>query len=71
MSLHLGLGWSGDLLEAFGWLSGRGQPVGAKRERFLSLSTYPRMPLSWSCPPAYTWAKHPHGGPTWTRTREN
>ncbi|CAO0823799.1 hypothetical protein DFAR_3920007 [Desulfarculales bacterium] len=32
MSLYLGSRWSGDLLGAFDWLNGRGQPVGAKRE---------------------------------------
>ncbi|CAO0821124.1 hypothetical protein DFAR_2120013 [Desulfarculales bacterium] len=29
------------------------------------------MPLSWLGLPVYTWAKHPHGGPTWMRTRKN
>ncbi|CAO0824685.1 hypothetical protein DFAR_810012 [Desulfarculales bacterium] len=64
VSLYLGSSWSDDLLGAFDWLNGRGQPIGAKRELFPSLSTYPRVPLSWPCPPVYTWAKHPHGGPT-------
>ncbi|CAO0823474.1 hypothetical protein DFAR_3710032 [Desulfarculales bacterium] len=46
VSLYLGSSWSGDLLRAFDWLNGRGQPVGAKREPFPSLSYLPRVPLS-------------------------
>ncbi|CAO0820791.1 hypothetical protein DFAR_1890004 [Desulfarculales bacterium] len=38
MNSHLGSSWSGDLLETFDWLSGWGQPVGAKREPFPSQS---------------------------------
>ncbi|CAO0823616.1 hypothetical protein DFAR_3800038 [Desulfarculales bacterium] len=42
VSLYLGSSWSGDLLGAFDWPSGRGQPVGAKREPRSSLSHLPK-----------------------------
>ncbi|CAO0823569.1 hypothetical protein DFAR_3780004 [Desulfarculales bacterium] len=46
MGLYLGSSWSGDLLGAFRlaqWPGlGRGQPVGAKREPFPSLSHLPK-----------------------------
>ncbi|CAO0819867.1 hypothetical protein DFAR_1150025 [Desulfarculales bacterium] len=70
VSLYLGSSWSGALLGAFNWLSGRGQPVGAKRKPFPSLSHLPKGAVVLARPPVYTWAKHPHGGPTWTRTKK-
>ncbi|CAO0821694.1 hypothetical protein DFAR_2570005 [Desulfarculales bacterium] len=42
VSLCLGSSWSGDLLGVFDWLNGRGQPIGAKRESFPSLSHLPK-----------------------------
>ncbi|CAO0819663.1 hypothetical protein DFAR_2730003 [Desulfarculales bacterium] len=71
MGLYLGSSWSCDLLGAFDWLSGRGQPVGAKREPFPSLSHLPKGAVVLARPPVYTCTKYPHGEPTWTRTRKN
>ncbi|CAO0823308.1 hypothetical protein DFAR_3630019 [Desulfarculales bacterium] len=49
----------------------RGQSAGAKRESFPSLSHLPKGAVVLARPPVYTWVKHPHGGPTWTKTRKN
>ncbi|CAO0823466.1 hypothetical protein DFAR_3710024 [Desulfarculales bacterium] len=51
VSLYLGSSWSGALLGAFNWLSGRGQPVGAKRKPFPSLSHLPKGAVVLARPP--------------------
>ncbi|CAO0820448.1 hypothetical protein DFAR_1590003 [Desulfarculales bacterium] len=51
MRLYLGSSWSGDLLEAFDWLSSRGQPVGAKRESFPYLNHLPKGAVVLARPP--------------------
>ncbi|CAO0822084.1 hypothetical protein DFAR_2810003 [Desulfarculales bacterium] len=73
VSLYLGSSWSDDLLGAFDWLSGRGLTATSRSAQSESPlgAVYPRVSLSWPGPPVYTLAKHPHGGPTWVRTRKN
>ncbi|CAO0821561.1 hypothetical protein DFAR_2480011 [Desulfarculales bacterium] len=62
MSSYLRSSWSGDLLGAFDWLSGRGQPVGAKSEPFPfpEYLSKDAVVLAW-----------PPGLHTLTRTRKN
>ncbi|CAO0823195.1 hypothetical protein DFAR_3510003 [Desulfarculales bacterium] len=50
-----GSSWLGDLLGAFDWFSGHGQPIGAERNPFPSLNHLPKgIVILWPGPPVYT-----------------
>ncbi|CAO0823125.1 hypothetical protein DFAR_340008 [Desulfarculales bacterium] len=71
MSLYLGSSWSGDLLGAFDWLRGRGQPVGAKRESFPSLSHLPKGAVVLVRPTGLHMGETPPWRTDMARTRKN